>query len=79
MRLQYAEQHLAELERVLPVESQRREVAQSITSAERRAKLAEEFRSQVAEIAAQRIELESLAATVAARCDWLSAASKQSA
>jgi chromosome segregation ATPase len=44
-----------------------------------RAKLAEEFRSQEGNIAAQRIELESLAATVAARCDWLSAASKQSA
>jgi len=44
-----------------------------------RAKLAEEFRSQAGNIAAQRIELESLAATVAARCDWLSAASKQSA
>ena len=42
LRLQYAEQHLAELERVLPVESQRREAAQAITSAERRAKLAEE-------------------------------------
>jgi hypothetical protein len=42
-----------------------------------RAKLTEEFRSQSAEVAAQRIELESLAATVAARCDWLSAANKQ--
>ncbi|MEX0611068.1 MAG: hypothetical protein WD229_03015, partial [Pirellulales bacterium] len=42
MRLQHAERHLAELERVLPVESQRREAAQEITAAERRAKLAEE-------------------------------------
>jgi hypothetical protein len=44
-----------------------------------RGKLAEEFRSQSAELAAQRSELESLAATIAARCDWLSAARKQSA
>jgi hypothetical protein len=44
-----------------------------------RGKLAEEFRAQSAELAAQRSELESLAATIAARCDWLSAASKQSA
>ncbi|HVT26930.1 MAG TPA: AAA family ATPase, partial [Lacipirellulaceae bacterium] len=41
-RLQHAEQHLAELERILPVESQRREVAQEIESIERRLKLAEE-------------------------------------
>jgi uncharacterized protein YhaN len=40
--LQHAERHLAELERVLPVESQRREAAQEITSAERRLKLAQE-------------------------------------
>jgi len=44
-----------------------------------RAKLTEEFRSQAADIAGQRMELESLAATIAARCDWLSAASKQPA
>jgi DNA repair exonuclease SbcCD ATPase subunit len=44
-----------------------------------RAKLAEEFRAQSAEVSAQRIELESLAATIAARCDWLSAAGKQTA
>jgi uncharacterized protein YhaN len=42
LRLHHAEQHLAELERVLPVEGQRREVAQEITNAERRHKLAEE-------------------------------------
>lgn len=42
LRLQYAEKHLAELERVLPVESQRRELEQEINSAERRVKLAEE-------------------------------------
>ncbi len=42
MRLQHAERHLAELERVLPVESQRREAAQEITAAERRLTLAEE-------------------------------------
>jgi uncharacterized protein YhaN len=41
-RLQHAERHLAELERVLPVESQRREAAQEITACERRVKLAEE-------------------------------------
>jgi len=42
LRLQHAERHLAELERVLPVESQRREAAQEINSSERRLKLAEE-------------------------------------
>ncbi len=42
LRLQHAERHLADLERVLPVESQRREIAQDIASAERRQKLAEE-------------------------------------
>jgi uncharacterized protein YhaN len=42
LRLQYAEKHLAELERVMPVEGQRRELAQEINSAERRVKLAEE-------------------------------------
>jgi uncharacterized protein YhaN len=42
LRLQHAERHLAELERVLPVESQRREVVNEIASAERRLKLAEE-------------------------------------
>jgi hypothetical protein len=44
-----------------------------------RAKLAEDFRSQAAQLVAQRTELESLAATVATRSDWLAAASKQSA
>jgi uncharacterized protein YhaN len=42
LRLQYAERHLAELERMLPVESQRREAAHEITACERRLKLAEE-------------------------------------
>lgn len=42
IRLQHAEQHLAELERLVPVESQRREVAQAITSAEKRLQMAEE-------------------------------------
>ncbi len=42
LRLQHAERHLAELERILPVESQRREAASEIASAERRLKLAEE-------------------------------------
>jgi uncharacterized protein YhaN len=42
LRLQHAERHLAELERIIPVESQRQEVAQEINSAERRHKLAEE-------------------------------------
>jgi len=42
LRLDHAERHLAELERMLPVESQRREAAQEITAAERRCKLAEE-------------------------------------
>jgi uncharacterized protein YhaN len=42
IRLQHAERHLAELERMLPVESQRREAANEITAAERRVKLAEE-------------------------------------
>ena len=42
LRLQHAERHLAELERIMPVESQRREVAQAMTSSERRLKLAEE-------------------------------------
>jgi uncharacterized protein YhaN len=41
-RLQHAERHLAELERILPVESQRREVAEAMGSADRRFKLAEE-------------------------------------
>jgi uncharacterized protein YhaN len=41
-RLQNAERHLAELERIVPIESQRREAAQQSTSAERRHKLAEE-------------------------------------
>jgi uncharacterized protein YhaN len=42
MRLEHAERHLAELERVLPVESKRREAAQEITAAERRLELAKE-------------------------------------
>jgi uncharacterized protein YhaN len=42
VRLQYAERHLAKLERVLPVEGRRREAAQDIAAAERRLKLAEE-------------------------------------
>lgn len=42
LRLQHAERHLAELERILPVETQRREVAQALTSSERRLKQAEE-------------------------------------
>jgi uncharacterized protein YhaN len=42
LRLQHAERHLAELERILPVESQRREAASEIASTERRLKLAEE-------------------------------------
>jgi uncharacterized protein YhaN len=41
-RLQHAERHLAELERIVPVESQRQELEQEIGSAERRFKLAEE-------------------------------------
>ncbi|MCC7474497.1 MAG: AAA family ATPase [Pirellulales bacterium] len=41
-RLQHAERHLAELERILPVESQHREVAEALSSADRRLKLAEE-------------------------------------
>jgi uncharacterized protein YhaN len=42
IRLAHAERHLAELERILPVESQRQEVAQAVGSADRRLKLAEE-------------------------------------
>src|SRR5262249_52318852 len=42
MRLQHAERHLAELERMLPVESRRREAAQEIAAAERRLELATE-------------------------------------
>lgn len=42
IRLQHAERHLAELERILPVESQRREAANEMGAAERRLKLAEE-------------------------------------
>lgn len=42
MRLEHAEQHLEELQRMLPVESKRREAEQDITSAERRLALAEE-------------------------------------
>jgi uncharacterized protein YhaN len=42
IRLQHAERHLAELERLLPVESKRREAAQEISAAERRLQLAQE-------------------------------------
>lgn len=42
IRLAHAERHLAELERLAPVESQHREVAQALGSAERRLKVAEE-------------------------------------
>jgi uncharacterized protein YhaN len=42
MRLDHAERHLAELERMLPVESKRREAAQEITTSERRLELAKE-------------------------------------
>jgi uncharacterized protein YhaN len=42
LRLEHAEQHLEELERMLPVESKRREAHQDMTSAERRLELAEE-------------------------------------
>jgi uncharacterized protein YhaN len=42
MRLEHAQRHFAELERVLPVESKRREAAQEITAAERRLELAKE-------------------------------------
>src|SRR3954452_23436632 len=42
LRLQHAEKHLAELERILPVESQRKVVEEEIGSAERRQNLAAE-------------------------------------
>ncbi len=42
LRLQHAERHLAELERVMPVESQHREVKQAVSTADRRLKQAEE-------------------------------------
>jgi uncharacterized protein YhaN len=42
IRLQHAERHLTELERIMPVETQRREAEQEIASCERRLKLAEE-------------------------------------
>jgi uncharacterized protein YhaN len=42
LRLDHAERHLVELERMVPVESQRREAAQEISAAERRLKLAED-------------------------------------
>lgn len=42
LRLEHAEKHLAELERVLPVESKRREAAEEIVAAERRLELANE-------------------------------------
>jgi uncharacterized protein YhaN len=42
MRLVHAERHVAELERMLPVESRRREAAQEMTAAERRLQLATE-------------------------------------
>ena len=42
MRLQHAERHLAELERMLPVESRRRVAAQDMSAAERRLQQATE-------------------------------------
>jgi uncharacterized protein YhaN len=42
IRLQHAERHLAELERLIPVENQHREVTEQLSSAERRMKVAEE-------------------------------------
>ncbi|HEX3600518.1 MAG TPA: AAA family ATPase [Lacipirellulaceae bacterium] len=42
LRLQHAERHLAELERVMPVENQHREVKQAVSTADRRLKQAEE-------------------------------------
>jgi uncharacterized protein YhaN len=42
LRLEHAERHLAELERVLPIEGQRHEAAREIAAAERRLALAEE-------------------------------------
>ncbi len=42
LRLEHAERHLAELQRVLPIESQHREAAEESTAAERRLQLAEE-------------------------------------
>ncbi|HEX4414313.1 MAG TPA: AAA family ATPase [Lacipirellulaceae bacterium] len=42
LRLQHAERHLADLERVMPVESQHREVKQAVSTADRRLKQAEE-------------------------------------
>jgi uncharacterized protein YhaN len=42
LRLQHAERHLDELQRMLPVEGQRRELVNEITASERRVKLAEE-------------------------------------
>lgn len=42
MRLEHAQRHLAELERMLPVESKRREAAHEISAAERRLELAKE-------------------------------------
>ena len=42
MRLEHAQRHLTELERVLPVESKRREAAEEISAAERRLELAKE-------------------------------------
>jgi uncharacterized protein YhaN len=42
LRLQHAERHLAELERILPFENQRLDAVQAVTSAERRLKVAEE-------------------------------------
>jgi uncharacterized protein YhaN len=42
MRLEHAQRHMAELERVLPVESKRREAAAEISAAERRLELGNE-------------------------------------
>jgi uncharacterized protein YhaN len=79
LRLQHAERHLEDLERVLPVESQRREAAQEITSAERRLKLAQE--KHAAALANWKSRLRALGmpedvtpenlATMAGQCDRL--------
>jgi uncharacterized protein YhaN len=79
IRLQHAERHLAELERMMPVESQRREVASEITAAERRLSLAEE--KHAAAIANWKIKLRALGlpdsitpgtlATMAGQCERL--------
>jgi uncharacterized protein YhaN len=79
LRLQHAERHLAELERILPVESQRKVVEEEIGSAERRQKLAEE--KHAAAVANWRARLRALGlpenvtpenlAAMASQCDRL--------